>query len=57
MGGRCVPLPINRRTIEMVFDVRLDSPEAAAAFLRRQAVLMKHRRTLPSILLHRSAFY
>ena len=38
MGGRCVPLPINRRTIEMVFDVRLDSPEAAAAFLRRQAV-------------------
>jgi UDP-galactopyranose mutase len=36
--GRCVSVPINRRTIEAVFGVRLESAEAAAAFLQRQAI-------------------
>ena len=36
--GRCVPLPVNRRTIEAVFGVRLATAAAVEAFLRRQAI-------------------
>ena len=36
-GGRFVPLPVNRRTVETVFDVRLADSNAVAAFLRTQA--------------------
>lgn len=36
--GRCAPLPINRRTINMVFGKDLASPEAVRAFLATQAV-------------------
>ena len=36
-GERFVPLPVNRRTIEAVFDVRLADAEAAKDFLRAQA--------------------
>jgi hypothetical protein len=35
--GRCVPLPINRRTINEIFGLRLDTPEAVCAFLQTQA--------------------
>ncbi len=36
--GRCVPLPVNRRTIEAVFGVRLATVAEVEAFLRRQAI-------------------
>ena len=36
-GGRLVPLPINRRTIEAVFDVSLPDASAAENFLREIA--------------------
>jgi UDP-galactopyranose mutase len=35
--NRCVPLPINRRTIEQVFDLRLPDEAAVKAFLAAQA--------------------
>jgi UDP-galactopyranose mutase len=35
--GRCVPLPINRRTINEVFGLRLDRPDAVRVFLQTQA--------------------
>lgn len=35
--GRCVPLPINRDTINAVFGVRLDGEQAVRDFLRGQA--------------------
>ncbi len=35
--GRCVPLPVNRRTIEAVFGVTLGGEAEAEDFLRRQA--------------------
>lgn len=35
---RFVPLPVNRRTIEAVFDVSLPDADAAAAFLKTQAI-------------------
>jgi UDP-galactopyranose mutase len=35
--GRCVPLPVNRRTIEAVFGVRLGNETEVQAFLQRQA--------------------
>ena len=37
-GARFVPLPVNRRTIEAVFDVELADADAAARFLREVAV-------------------
>ena len=36
--GRLVPLPVNRDTINVVFDARLQTEEEAAAFLRVQSV-------------------
>ena len=35
--GRCVPVPINRATVNAVFGVRLRDADAARAFLRGQA--------------------
>lgn len=37
-GARFVPLPVNRRTIETVFDTRLADADAVRAFLARQAI-------------------
>ena len=37
-GGLCVPLPINRQTINAVFDVDLGDPECVGAFLAARAV-------------------
>jgi len=36
-GGRCVPLPVNRRTINDVFDVALESEQQVRDFLAKQA--------------------
>jgi len=36
--GRCLPMPINRRTLEGLFKVELPTAEAAQAFLRSLAV-------------------
>lgn len=36
VDGRCVPLPVNRRTIEAVFGVTLGDEAQVQAFLRRQ---------------------
>ena len=38
---RFVPLPVNRRTIEAVFDVSLPDPQAVTAFLENQAEPME----------------
>ena len=36
--GRCVPLPINRDTVNAVFDLKLQTAAAMQAFLREQAL-------------------
>lgn len=37
-GGHCVPLPINRRTINVVFGIRLKTEVSAREFLAKQVV-------------------
>jgi UDP-galactopyranose mutase len=43
--GRLVPIPINRTTLNELFDARLEDDDAAAAFLAARAEPVEHART------------